>query len=145
MNPRHMLLPALVLGAVLHSAPGLTRADDVEVLDLTIVGTSIEFDALGLPSRLEGLVYDGDGRLVGTYEEDLTPIIDPVFGFIGTLGVSTFTFPGDDGGTIVTENQSLIVGGDPVTGLLVESQGVVVSGTGEFDNVVGGFVSSSVT
>ena len=100
-------------------------AIDIE-FEFSIVGTSVQFDPLGLPAHLEGNVfYAGgaqDGQLAGTYEEALTPILDPDFGFVGTTGVSLFTFfesgEADDVlGTLTTHNQSSILGVD-ATGAL---------------------------
>ncbi len=113
-----------------------------------IEGTDVFFDEFGLPSELFGTLLTDDGKPIGTYQEIVVPIFDPVFGFIGTTGVSTFTFTNKNGkhvfGTVVSENMSLIEGFDPATGaLLVSSTGTIVSGTGAFREVEGGICTSS--
>ena len=122
--------------------------------ELTIVGTAIEYDpATGLPQHIEGDVfYVGgflDGRPAGTYQEDVTPILHPDYGFIGVTGVSTFEFHAWSGarspfGTLNTHYQAFIVGVDEATGaVLVQSTGTIVSGTGVFRHATGEFTSSS--
>ena len=146
--PQHILLFATWIAFSTTLGERDACADDVIEISLGIEGTAAECE-LGLPSRLEGTLFlrggPLDGLPVGTYEEDLIPIIDPVFGLVGTEGVSTFTFAlfGITIGTVVTENESLIVGIGPSGELLVESEGVVVQGTGYFSDVIGGLMSSS--
>ena len=122
--------------------------------ELTIVGTAIEYDpATGLPQHIEGDVfYVGgflDGRQAGTYQEDVTPILHPDYGFIGVTGVSTFEFHAwpearSPFGTLNTHYQAFIVGVDQATGaVLVQSTGTIVSGTGVFRHATGEFTSSS--
>lgn len=133
---------------------GALSAQHTQVFELSIVGTSIEFDENGLPQHLEGLVYyrggPKDDQLAGTYKEDLTPLIHPDFGFIGTTGESVFTFVNKNTkvqtfGKVVTSNRSFIVGVDPGTGeLSVNSTGQIVEGTRKFKHVIGGIMSSSI-
>ena len=122
--------------------------------ELTIVGTAIEYDpATGLPQHIEGDVfYVGgvlDGRQAGTYQEDVTPILHPDYGFIGVTGVSTFEFRAwpearSAFGALNTHYQAFIVGVDEATGaVLVQSTGTIVSGTGVFRHATGEFTSSS--
>ena len=123
-------------------------------MSLTIVGTAIEFDSTtGLPAHLQGNIYyvggPEAGELAGTYSEQLTPIIDPTFGFVGTTGISVFTFvdPNADNsqplGELTTFNQSFIVGMDPSGGILVQSTGEIMEGTGALKKSTGGMTSSS--
>lgn len=123
-------------------------------LNLSIVGTAISFDAnTGLPAHLEGQIYyvggPQEGDLAGTYVENVVPIIHPDFGFIGTTGVSVFSFvrPDHPNGRVVGDltsiNLSFIIGMNPSGGILVQSTGVFASGTGVFEDVTGGFTSSS--
>ena len=123
-----------------HALAGATP----KVYEYSVVGTHIEFDAYGLPLRLEGdVLYRGgkkDGNFAGTYVEDLTPIFFEGT-FVGTSGVSVFTF---QNGQITTLNTSYIVGMVD-GGLLVETTGQVVKndGTGKFKKVDGDVMSSS--
>ncbi len=101
-------------------------------LRLTIVGTKVELDPMGLPSKLEGDIFDGppgtDGRTrAGSYSEEVEPILNP--GLSGARGVSRLQFAN---GTIVTENFSAIRGTSEQGDLLVGSTGRVMSGEGSF-------------
>lgn len=134
---------------------GTDNAAPFHEMQLAIVGTSISYDAMGLPSEMTGEVfYAGgmfDGVYAGTYQEDLTPILHPDYGFVGTTGESVFRFearPGRSGrvgfGEITTFNQSFIVGMDALTGAVhVASSGQIVASSGLFSGVEGGFTSSS--
>lgn len=124
-------------------------AGPVQQLNLSIVGTTVQFDgATGLPAFLAGDLYHADGRYAGTYEETLTPILHPDYGFIGTAGVSTFRFQNETGtttfGEVTTRNLSYIVAMDYETGAIqVVSSGEIVEGTRRMSNVDGGISSSS--
>lgn len=118
-----------------------------KVYEYSVVGTHIEFDEFGLPARLEGDVYyrggGKDGKWAGTYTEELTPIFFNGM-FIGTSGVSVFSFGKNGKSTLTTLNVSYIVG--MVNGAFqVQSTGQVVTedGTGKFTKVDGEFMSSS--
>ncbi len=124
-----------------------------EILELSIVGTSIRYDPVGLPSVLEGvLFYRGgarDGAVAGTYREELRPTLDPQLGMIGTTGRAVLRLVGRRAGQIsieeiTTNNSSRIVGEVPSTGaLLVESVGAVARGTGRFEGAAGALTSRS--
>ena len=142
------LVPVILTG--LLTVPVL--ADGHRQLDLSIVGTKVEFDKVGLPTRLEGMVFfrggPRDGGIAGTYEETLRPSIDPELGLVGTIGESVFHFVRRNGGTVgwdkvVTRNRSTIVGEIPRDGaLLVESTGRII---GERSDHGGGTLRSSAT
>ncbi|MBW3539136.1 MAG: hypothetical protein KY476_02600 [Planctomycetes bacterium] len=118
-------------------------------MTLTIVGTEIQYDpATGLPVYMAGEVYYSNGRYAGTYEEVLTPIIHPEYGFVGTVGVSTIEFQTRGGhmtfGEVTTTNTSYITGMDPATGVIqVASTGEITEGERLFARASGGLESSS--
>ena len=159
MSPsRSELLSRVALvSAFLFSAASSCAAAEANAVTLgfSIDGTSVEFDESGLPSRMSGVLSFADGpmkgRFAGYYEEQLVPVIDPEYGFVGTLGTATFRMViGEDGrrqwplGTLRTKNHSLITGFDPLTGaILVESTGTITEGSGLFADVSGGLVASS--
>ena len=129
---------------IAFSASPAVASPPTKVYEFSIVGTHIEFDEFGLPSRLEGVVYyrggPRNGKLAGTYTEELTPIFFEG-AFVGTSGVSVFNIQNSQ---FTTLNTSYIVG--MLNGaFLIESSGVVVKddGTGKFKKVKGEMVSSS--
>jgi hypothetical protein len=137
---------------VAHLADDSGAHGDVHELQLRIVGTTIRFDeATGLPSYMAGdIYYSGggrDGQLAGTYEEHLTPIIHPEYGFIGTVGVSTFRFHNARGvttfGEVTTVNHSFITGFDETGAICVASTGQITGGTRRLGDVSGGISCSS--
>ena len=126
--------------------------------DLAIKGTSVEFSELGLPAAMTGDVFAAKGAVagklrIGQYQETLTPILmdingDAVPDFVGTTGVSTFSFfvgaPARGAiGSITTTNTSYIQGFTPEGKILVGSQGTIVEGTKLLKHVSGGFASES--
>ena len=101
-------------------------------LRLTIVGTRVDLDPMGLPSRLEGEIFEGrpqvNGRArAGSYSEEIEPILNP--GLSGARGVSRLELAN---GAIVTENFSSVQGTAPDGSLLIGSTGRVISGEGSF-------------
>lgn len=126
--------------------------------DLAIKGTSVEFSELGLPAAMTGDVFAAKdsvaGKMrIGQYQETLTPILmdingDAVPDFVGTTGVSTFSFfvgsPARGSiGSVTTTNISYIQGFTPEGQILVGSQGTIVDGTKMLKHVSGEFVSQS--
>jgi hypothetical protein len=131
--------------AVPAAPPGLSMQ-----FQLQIVGTGIEFDpASGLPSRLEGDMYfvggRHDGDFAGTYQETVTPILHPEYGFVGTVGVVEFSFqhPRAAHGKLTIHSQSLIMGLADNGAMQVESEGTIIEGTKRLREMTGGFASSS--
>ena len=132
-------------------APEADHAGPAKELKLRIVGTEVRYDEVtGLPSYMAGKVYycDGakDGQFAGTYEEHLSPILHPEYGFVGTVGVSTFKFQNESGkttfGEVTTTNYSYITGVENGA-VQVSSGGQITGGTRRLDDVVGGLFSSS--
>jgi transposase-like protein len=139
--------------AVLASPAAPTSAAD-GVLELAIVGTRIENDAMGLPAALEGVVVfrsgPESGRLAGTYRETVAPQLHPELGLVGARGRAVFAFLSADGGKdgpdeLVTVQRSTVVGEVAATGaLLVESAGTVAEGRGRFAGAIGSMTTKSV-
>jgi len=114
-----------------------------ERIRLTIVGTGVELDAMGLPCKLRGDIHETGagsepGRRVGTYSEEVEPILAP--DLRGTLGVSRLEI---EGGAVVTDNISLITGSSPEGDILVRSSGRVVSGEGRYTGARGSLRTES--
>ena len=116
-------------------------------LRLTIIGTKVDLDPTGLPSRLEGDIFEGPPERnggeasrprAGGYSEEVEPILNP--GLSGARGVSRLELPG---GAIVTENFSSVRGTAPDGSLLVVSTGRVVGAEGCFRGVEGTLRSES--
>src|SRR5262245_51817259 len=116
-------------------------------LRLTIIGTKVDLDPTGLPSRLEGDIFEGlppgngvaaSGARAGSYSEEVEPILNPVLS--GARGVSRLELAA---GTIVTENFSSVRGTSPDGSLLVGSIGRVVGGEGCFLGARGTLSSES--
>ncbi|HUG89791.1 MAG TPA: hypothetical protein VML55_03095 [Planctomycetaceae bacterium] len=154
LEPRR-LLSAAPAADVVHVAAGDAHDDahgEVHELQLRIVGTTIGFDeATGLPSFMAGEIYYSggarDGQFAGTYEEHLTPILHPEYGFIGTVGVSTFRFHNARGvttfGEVTTVNHSYITGFDETGAICVASTGQITGGSRRLADVSGGISCSS--
>jgi len=125
--------------------------------DLAIQGTDIQYSPLGLPAAMGGDIYlagqaHGGHASIGHYQESLTPILMDVNGdsipdFVGTQGLATFTFfvatPAFSCGSITTVDTSFIQGVTPAGQMHVGSQGTIVSNTGLFVGLSGGFISQS--
>src|SRR5262245_58746338 len=99
---------------------------------LTIVGTKVDLDPMGLPSRLEGEIFEGPPQVngsarAGSYSEEIEPILNP--GLSGARGVSRLELAN---GAIITDNFSTVRGTAPDGSLVVGSTGRVVCGEGSF-------------
>ena len=110
-------------------------------LKLVIAGKKVELDPLGLPASLEGDILDaataGQPR-IGAYSEEIQPILDP--DLRGAHGRARFELPG---GTIVTENFSLLEGATPEGAMVIRSSGRVVEGEGDYSTARGKLTSRS--
>ena|SRR2546426_194993 len=111
-------------------------------INLVIIGTGMDVDAAGLPSRLRGDVFyrEPDARAeeqAGTYWEEVQSILAP--DLRGARGRQWYKL---NEGLLETEYFSVIVGSSDGA-LLIRSTGRVLGGNGEFRGARGSLTSRS--
>jgi hypothetical protein len=147
--------PSDVDAPAAHVSPAKHDSRPDAVFDLGITGTEIQFSYMGTPSFMAGTISyvasaGHTSANIGHYQETLTPIFmdvngDAVPDFVGTNGVSTFSFYAGSFfvGSITTVNTSFIQGITATGEMLVGSTGTITGAAGLLRSATGGFTCQS--